>query len=365
MVLIIFIMVYKSMLRRTKMRKFNYEVLTSLLLPMKTVHLIGKINEYKGKQELYKKQSPQILNTLRDVSVIQSTKASNAMEGIVITDKRLRTIMANKTEPFDRSEGEIAGYRDVLNLINASYEAIPLNENTILQFHRDLYRYVSAEGGRWKHDDNVISERLPSGEKRIRFVPLSAFETPQAMKDLCTEYRERVAIQDVEPLILIAVFILDFLSIHPFSDGNGRMARLLALLLLYHFDYEVGRYISLEKIIEESKESYYETLQQSSIGWHEHRNDIFPWINYFIGTIIRAYKELEERVGDIETGRGSKTTRIEEYIESKLGYFTKEDIRSACPDVSESTINRVLNKLKEEKKIAPTGKGRSANWRKL
>lgn len=347
------------------MRVFNYDTLANLLLPMKTVNLISKINEFKGKQDLYKKQTPQILDTLKNVAIIQSTKASNAIEGIVITDKRLRTIMANKTELLDRSEGEIAGYRDVLNLIHSSYEAIPLRESTILQLHRDLYRYVSAEGGKWKQADNVISERLPSGEKRIRFVPLSAFETPQAMKQLCTEYNEHANKQVVEPLILISVFILDFLSIHPFNDGNGRMARLLSLLLLHHFGYEVGRYISLEKIIEESKESYYAALQHSSIGWHENRNDIFPWVNYFLGTIIRAYKELEERVGVIETGRGSKSTRVEEYIKNKLGYFTKEDIRSACPDVSESTINRVLNKLKEEKKIIPTGKGRGAKWRKL
>lgn len=347
------------------MRRYNYETLKSLMLPMDTVHLLSKINEYKGKQELYKKQSPQMLNALRNVAVIQSTKASNAIEGIIITDKRLKTIMANKTEPFDRSEGEIAGYRDVLSVIHSSHEAIPLNQNVILQLHRDLYKYVSAAGGRWKNDDNVISERLPSGEKRIRFVPVSAFDTPQAIEQLCLEYRERVVKQDVAPLILIAVFVLDFLSIHPFNDGNGRMARLLTLLLLYHFDYEVGRYISLEKVIEDSKESYYETLQKSSIGWHENRNDIFPWINYFLGVMIKVYKELEERVGVVDTRKGNKTARVEEYIESKLGFFTKGNIRSACPDVSESTINRVLNKLKDENKIVPTGKGRSAKWRKI
>lgn len=346
------------------MKVIDYHALKTIMLPMETVHLIGKINEYKGKQELYKKQAPQTLTTLKNVAAIQSTKASNAIEGIVITDKRLKGIMKNDTDPLDRSEGEIAGYRDVLSTIHASYDAIPLNQNIILQLHRDLYQYVSAQGGTWKHDDNLITEKLPSGEKRVRFVPVSAFDTPKAMEQLCLAYRERAAKQDVEPLILIAIFVLDFLSIHPFHDGNGRMARLLTLLTLYHFGYEVGRYISLEKIIEERKESYYQTLQQSSIGWHENKNDLIPWINYFLSIIVRAYKDLEERVGAIHTGKGNKSARIEDFIRNKIGYFTKEEIRNACPDVSESTINRCLNKYKEENKIIPVGKGRHAKWMK-
>ena len=185
------------------------------------------------------------------------------------------------------------------------------------------------------------------------------------MQSLCEELRERMIKGDVEPLILTGIFILDFLSIHPFNDGNGRMARLLTLLLLYHFDFEVGRYISLEKIIEESKERYYETLRQSSQGWHENQNNIFPWINYVLGTFVAAYKELEERVGIIETKKGNKAARIRSFIEHKIGYFTKADIRQACPDVSEATINRVLNELKEENAIAVDGLGRSAKWRKI
>lgn len=348
-----------------KVRMFQYDELKNLRLPMETVRLIGKINEYKGKQDLYKKQSPQILKTLLEVAVIQSTKASNAIEGIIITDKRLKALMQNQSaEPLDRSEGEIAGYRDVLNTIHSSYDAIPLNSNILLQLHRDLYKFISAEGGRWKHDDNYIKEKLPTGEILVRFVPLPAFQTPEAMRNLCDAYRERVIKQDVEPLILIAIFVLDFLCVHPFDDGNGRMARLLTLLLLYKFGYEVGRYISLEKLIEESKETYYETLKRSSIGWHEGQNDIFAWTNYLLGTIVAAYKQLEERVGVVESRVGDKSIRVEEFIDKKIGYFTKEDIRNACPDVSESTINRVLNKLKEENKIAPSGKGRNARWKK-
>ncbi|WP_342514856.1 Fic family protein [Sporosarcina sp. FSL K6-1522] len=347
------------------MRIYNYETLKTLMMPMETVHLIAKINEYKGKQELYKQQAPQILETLKNVAVIQSTKASNAIEGIIITDSRLKSIMESTTDPFDRSEGEIAGYRDVLQLVHSSYEAIPVNANVILQLHKELYSYIPIEGGHWKNVDNVISETYPDGTKRIRFEPVSAFETPGAMQNLCLELRERMGKEDIEPLVLMSVFILDFLSIHPFNDGNGRMARLLTLLLLYQFGFEVGRYISLEKIIEDSKESYYETLRQSSQGWHDNQNNILPWVNYLLGTLIAAYKELEERVGIIETQKGNKAARVRGFIEHKIGFFTKADIRQACPDVSEATINRVLNELKAENSIAVDGLGRSAKWKKI
>lgn len=346
------------------MRHYRYENLNQLMMPMKTVNLIAKINEHKGKQELYKRQAPQILDTLRDVAVIQSTKASNAIEGIIITDSRLKCIMKNDSDLQDRSEGEIAGYRDVLQLIHASFDAIPVRESVILQLHKEMYRYNSIDGGTWKNADNLISKTFPDGTKRIRFEPVSAFKTPNAMEQVCDELRERISKQDVEPLILVSVFILDFLSIHPFNDGNGRIARLLTLLLLYQFGFEVGRYISLEKIIEESKEEYYETLRKSSIGWHEGTNDIFPWINYLLGTIVAAYKDLESRVGVIESQKGGKSRRVHSFIDKKLGYFTKSDIRNACPDVSEATINRVLSELKEQQLIESVGLGRNAKWKK-
>lgn len=346
------------------MRTYQYEKLKQLMMPMETVNLIAKINEYKGKQELYKQQAPRILEKLREVAVIQSTKASNAIEGIIITDRRLKSIMKNDTDLQDCSEGEIAGYRDVLQLIHSSFDAIPVKDTVLLQLHKEMYRYISIEGGTWKNADNVISETFSDGTKRIRFEPVSAFETPRAMESICAELRERMAKQDVEPLILLSVFIHDFLSIHPFNDGNGRIARLLTLLLLYQFGFEVGRYISLEKIIEDSKEEYYETLRKSSIGWHEETNNIFPWINYLLGTFIAAYKDLESRVGVIESQKGSKSQRVHAFIEKKLGYFTKSDIRNACPDVSEATINRVLNELKEQDLIEAVGLGRNAKWKK-
>ncbi|WP_251672044.1 MULTISPECIES: Fic family protein [unclassified Sporosarcina] len=335
------------------------------MMPMETVNLIAKINEYKGKQDLYKQQAPQILETLRNTAVIQSTKASNAIEGIIITDKRLKSILEDNTDLQDRSEGEIAGYRDVLQLIHSSYDAIPIKNSVILQLHKELYRYIHIEGGNWKNADNVISETLPDGMKRIRFQPLSAFETPQAMQELCAALNERMIKEDVESLVVIAVFILDFLSIHPFNDGNGRMARLLTLLLLYQSGFEVGRFISLEKIIEDSKVMYYETLRQSSIEWHEGTNNIIPWINYLLGTIVAAYKDLESRVGIVETQKGGKSERVSSFIEKKIGYFTKSEIRNACPDISESTINRVLNDLKAQGTIESVGLGRNAKWKKI
>lgn len=346
------------------MKTYNYEQLNNLMMPMETVKLISTINEFKGKQALYKQQAPQILNTLKEVAVIQSTKASNEIEGIIVTDQRLKKIMENDINLLDRSEGEIAGYRDVLQLIHSSADAIPVRESVILQLHKDMYRYVGMDGGRWKKVDNVISEIFSDGTKRVRFQPVSAFETPAAMQRLCEELNERMAKSDVEPLILIAVFILDFLSVHPFNDGNGRMARLLTLLLLYQFGFEVGRYISLEKVIADSKEGYYESLRKPSIGWHDNQNELFPWVNYLLGTFVAAYKDLESRVGVIESQKGGKSQRVQAFIEKKLGYFTKADIRAACPDVSEATINRVLSELKDQRVIMPEGLGRSARWKK-
>ncbi|WP_251125369.1 Fic family protein [Exiguobacterium sp. s37] len=344
------------------MRNYNYQYLSNLPLPMETVRLIGRINEYKGKQDLYKQQAPQILNTLRDVAVIQSTKASNAIEGIVVTESRLHTIMSKTSDPADRSEAEIAGYRDVLDLIHASAPDIPINPNILLQLHKELYKFVPVEGGKWKNVDNEISETFPDGTRRTRFIPVSAFETPAAVQALCDSLKERRQQEDVDPLILTSYFVLDFLSIHPFNDGNGRMARLLTLLMLYQSGFEVGRYISLEKIIEERKEDYYESLRLSSIHWHDNRQNPFHWINYLLSVILAAYKELESRVGLVTTGSQNKTVRIRRFVEGRISPFTKTDVRNACPDISEATINRVLRELRDEGVIASSGLGRSAKW---
>jgi len=273
--------------------------------------------------------------------------------------------MREEITPSDRFEGEIAGYKNVLNTIHTSYDSIPVNSNIILQLHRNLYKFVSAEGGQWKNQDNVIEEVQPDGKRYVRFKPLSAARTPAAMDELSEYLNQSIKDEDIEPLILIGAFILDFLSIHPFNDGNGRMARLLTLLLLYKFDYKVGRYISLEKIIEGSKENYYESLRKSSVGWHEGDHNLFIWLDYFLGILLAAYEEFEDKVGLIRNKKGNKSYRVEQAIKGTLGTFEKEDIRKACPDVSESTINRVFSKLKEEGVIEVLSKGRNAEWRRL
>ncbi|MDK2562958.1 Fic family protein [Romboutsia sedimentorum] len=347
------------------MKSIEYNKLQNIALPMNIVRLLTAINEYKGKQDLYKQQSPQILNTLKEVSVIQSTESSNRIEGIYTSNKRLSEIMSNKVEPRDRSESEIAGYRDVLNTIHSAYDAIPINSSVILQLHRDLYKFSPGTGGSYKNSNNIIEEILQDGSKFIRFKPVDMFYTSEYMEQLCNLYNYEVSKESVEPLVLIGLFVLDFLCIHPFNDGNGRMSRLITLLLLYRSGYDVGRFISIEKIIEDSKETYYESLNKSSMLWHEGEHNINIWLEYFLGSILRSYKELEDRVGLVINTKGSKSERVEKSIEGVLGYFTKEQIRNLCPDVAQATVNRVFDKLKNDKKIEVVGSGRNAKWKKI
>lgn len=347
------------------MKSIEYNKLQNIALPMNIVRLLTAINEYKGKQDLYKQQSPQILNTLKEVSVIQSTESSNRIEGIYTSNKRLSEIMNNKVEPRDRSESEIAGYRDVLNTIHSAYDAIPINSSVILQLHRDLYKFSPGSGGRYKNSNNIIEEILQDGSKFIRFKPVDMFYTSEYMEQLCSLYNYEVSKESVEPLVLIGLFVLDFLCIHPFNDGNGRMSRLITLLLLYRSGYDVARFISIEKIIEDSKETYYESLNKSSMLWHEGEHNINIWLEYFLGAILRSYKELEDRVGLVINTKGGKSERVEKSIEGVLGYFTKEQIRNLCPDVAQATVNRVFDKLKNDKKIEVVGIGRNAKWKKI
>lgn len=347
------------------MMSFRDGRIKKMNVPMNIVRIISKINEYKGKQDLYYQQSPEIIKTLKEVAVIQSTKASNSIEGIVINDARLKDIMKDNVKPQGRSEEEIAGYRDVLSTIHSSWNEIPITSSIIRQLHRDLYKFSPIDGGNWKNGDNVIQEISSSGEKKIRFRPVSAFKTQDAMDELCSYFNDSAYKNEVEPLIMICTFVFDFLCIHPFDDGNGRMARLLTLLLLYKSGYEVGKFISIEKIIEESKESYYDTLGSSSQSWHEGKHNLFPWLEYMLGVIIAAYKEFESRVGTIEEEKGNKIQRVIDAIEHFISSFTKSDIRRACPDVSDSTINRALERLRKEGTIESISAGRDAKWSKL
>ena len=320
------------------------------------------LGEYRGKQELYRRQTPQILDILKQAAVVESAESSNRLEGITAPVERIEALVLRGTMPRDRSEQEIAGYRDALNLLHESARDMAFSVNVILQLHSMLFRYAPAPGGRWKMAQNEIVERNPDGSvRRIRFVPPSPVATPPLMQGL-TENYAKVIDAGREPLIIVPLALLDFLCIHPFGDGNGRMSRLLTAQLLYHFDCEVGRFISLERIFEESKVSYYETLQASSQGWHEGKHDVFPWMTYFWGVMLRAYREFEERVGTIRTGRGAKGDLVEQAIARRVGPFAISDIEGDCPGVTRDWIRMVLRRLKAKGRIAPLGKGRGAKW---
>jgi Fic family protein len=320
------------------------------------------IGEFRGKQELYYRQAPEVLKGLLEVAKVESSESSNRLEGIIVPQDRIRRLVTHKAEPRNRSEQEVAGYRDALALIHESAKEMPFTPNVVLQLHGLLYRYMPNPGGRWKPADNDIIERHDDGSVRVRFKPVPAHLTPMAMDQLTGNYAAAVQTPNLDPLILVPLAILDFLCIHPFADGNGRTARLLTLMLLYHFSYEVGRYISVERIYEESKESYYETLEASSQGWHEAHHDPHPWLNYFWGVTLRAYREFEERVTEVRKGRGSKSEQVREVVLAKNAPFSISEIEADCAGVSRQTVRRILREMSKEGVIASTGKGRSAKW---
>ncbi len=347
------------------MSSFGGDVLDKLPITVDILNLTSKIAEYRGKQTLYERQIPQVLVTLRSHAIIQSTESSNRIEGITVSARRFESIMKEKSPPKDRSEAEIAGYRDVLRTIHDSHSYILIRANMIQQLHRDLMAYTgTSRGGNWKSVDNVIEETLPSGDQQVRFVPTPAWKTPDAMESLCQKFDMSRDLGKLPDVILIAIFILDFLCIHPFSDGNGRMARLLTLLLLYQGGYTVGRYVSLEKIIEETKEQYYDTLYQSSQGWHAGKQNVLPWVEYFLTVIFRAYRRFEERVGDVEhtQKRGWKQMRVRDVIQDFLADFRVSDVEERCPGISRATITKTLNDLSKEDLIECVERGRNAKW---
>lgn len=322
---------------------------------------LKKIGEFQGRQNLYTQQTPELLESLQRVAKIESSECSNRLEGIVAPHERIEALVEHKTMPRSRPEQEIAGYRDALNLIHESAENMPFSENIILQLHATTCRFMPAPGGRWKTNNNEIVERNDDGSVRhIRFKPVTALHTPEAMKRLVACYREEY--EKTEPLVVVPLAILDFLCIHPFMDGNGRVSRLLTNLLLYHHGFQVGRYVSLERVIEKSSKSYYDSLQAASQGWHEGRHDVRPWLEYFWGVLLAAYGEFEERVGAIKSGRGSKTEQIRAAVERRINPFAISDIERDCPGISRDMVRIVLRKLKAEKAIVAVGKGRGAKW---
>lgn len=346
------------------MKSINNAYFQNQPITQNLLQTVRRVAEYKGKQDLFKQQSPQMLESLRQAAIIQSTESSNRLEGITAPLERIKDLVIRKTSPRNRSEQEIAGYRDVLNTIHTNYANIPFTTGVVLQFHRDLYQFIPSEGGKWKSTDNEITEIHPDGTKTIRFSPVPAYQTPEAMEMLHRQFDELWKFGEIEPLLLIPAYILDFLCIHPFLDGNGRMARLLTLLLLYKSGYELGRYISLEQMIEQTKEGYYGSLYASSQGWHEGQHQIQPWWEYFLGVMLfGAYKEFERRVGLITTGRGTKTVMVLDAIGHLRGDFNISDLQTICPNVGIDLIRRILREQRNLGKLECLGRGPNAKWR--
>lgn len=345
------------------MRSFNYNKQLQSLLKPEIVSLLTQIHEFKGGQGAFLNVSQDTLDSLLEIAKIQSVDASNRIEGIYTKDDRLKLIVQEKTMPKTRDEREIAGYRDVLATIHENYDYIPIKSSFILQLHRDLYKFSGKSiGGIFKTADNTIEEIDAQGNKIVRFRPASSWETPEMVEDLCRSYEEAKNSGEIDDLLLIPMFILDFLCIHPFSDGNGRMSRLLTLLLLYKAGYMVGKYISIEKLIADSKATYYEALQNSSTGWHEETNDYLPFVQYMLGIIVAAYREFERRASILVDKTVSKTDRIEDIIKNTIGPISKAEIMMQCQDISQITVQRALNDLVKNERIKKLGGGRYTKY---
>lgn len=350
------------------MKQFDYTEKWKKLLTPEIVGYLTTIHEYKGEQRLIAERYADVLESLVEVAKIQSTESSNKIEGIYTSDERLKKIVLDKTMPRTRNEREIAGYRDVLNTIHDNFPHIPIRDTFILQLHRDLYKFENvSDGGQFKASDNIIEEEDASGNKFVRFRPLPAWETPEAVISLCTAYNEAINKSGADPLLLIPMFIIDFLCIHPFNDGNGRMSRLLTLLLLYQNDYIVGKYISLEKLIERTKDSYYDALWASSQRWMEDENNYESFVKYILGIITAAYREFFDRAHIVEEKKVPKPDRIEELIKNHLGTITKTEILERAPGISQTTVQRTLTELVKAGKITKIGGGRYTkyvwNWK--
>ena len=345
------------------MRNYEYNKKWQQLLTPEIVTMLSQIHEFKGEQNLFIEAQSDTLTQLVEIAKIQSTEASNKIEGIFTSDERLKKLVTNKTTPRSRNEQEIAGYRDVLSTIHESYEFIPVRPSIILQLHRDLYKFSGKSiGGTYKNADNVIAEEDNEGNRFVRFQPVPAWETPDAIEALCDAFDDAIARNEADPLLIIPMFILDFLCIHPFNDGNGRMSRLLTLLLLYRAGYIVGKYISIEKVIETSKDTYYEALQSSSQGWHEEENNYAHFVRYMLGVILSAYRDFSSRVRALTTSGVSKPERIREIIKYTLGKITKTEIMQKCPDISQVTVQRTLNDLVKSGDIIKIGGGRYTSY---
>jgi Fic family protein len=345
------------------MRKFDYTRLTEKSWDNEILLLCSKIHECKGRQELFVRKKPAQLDRLIEIAKIQSIESSNRIEGIITTSGRIKKLFEEKTTPKNRDEKEILGYRDVLNTIHESHDYIDVSPNHILQLHRDLLKHAGfSYSGHFKNTQNYIKETKPDGTEVVRFIPLAPYETPEAINMICRSYSETLAMEQLDPLILISVFICDFLCIHPFNDGNGRMSRLLTVLLLYRCGFEVGKYISIEKQIEKTKDVYYDVLQEIDHGWHEAENDPTPFIKYMLQIVLTCYIEFEEhvRVMDDTGVKSSAYDIVKAYVDKKLGKFNAADVLANCPGVGRTSVFNALKRLGEEDYIEKHGQRQNA-----
>ena len=346
------------------MAQFEYDKTLDRLMVPEVVSALGDIRELKGKTASLSEASPEAFSTLVEVAKIQSTGASNRIENISTSDKRLRELMLDKTEPKNRDEREIAGYRYVLDEIHESHDDIPITPNMILQLHRDLYRFLSdSHAGKWKDSDNVIAERTAKGKLLTRFIPTPAAVTPAAVERICSEYSKQIEVKTYDPLLVSLIFAFDFVSIHPFNDGNGRMSRLLTLLLMYRGGYDVGKYVSIEREIEKTKETYYEALAASSSGWQEGKGDYIPFVTYILGVVVACYKELDSRFSIMALPSKNEEV-IRTFFNGLVGSATKREIMDANPGMSQRTLERILSKLQSEGAVERVGAARSTAYRR-
>lgn len=347
------------------MMSFRGSRLTETRLALGTVWLLEALAEAKGRHALYERQSPQILRALRELALVESTESSNRIEGVTVERDRLRPLVLGNARPRDRSEEEIVGYRKGLSWVHTNWEKIPIEPETIKRLHALAQGGTSGDAGQWKRTQNEIVEIHADGRREVRFRPLEPAQVPAAVEELCLAYRHSVDQGKVTPLLATACLVLDFLCIHPFRDANGRVSRLLTLLALYHHGHEVGRYISHERIVEQTKESYYEALGQSSAGWHAGQHDVLPWFNYFLSTLRMAYREFEERAGRERPPRGSKADLIAYALEHVPSPFGIADVERLCPNVSREMIRIVMNRWRKQGRLEILGRGRDARWRRL
>jgi Fic family protein len=346
------------------MNSFRDHRLRDFAVPMSTAWLLNDIAEAKGKQELYTRQAPQVLKALREMALIQSTESSNRIEGVTVAADRLRPLVLGNTKPRDRSEQEVQGYRRALNEIHTRHEKLAITPDTLKRLHA-LCQSASGDAGQFKKVDNEVIQLVPGAAPVIRFRCVKAKDTPAAVEELCLLYRHALDQDNIPPLIAIAGLVLDFLCIHPFRDGNGRVSRLLTLLALYQHGHEAGRYVSLERMVEESKEDYYECLHRSSQRWHEGKHELTPWFNFLLAIIRRSYVGFEKRAGQARAPRGAKAELVLAAIREQPGDFRLADIERACPGVGREWIRSLLTDLKAAGEASCRGKGPAARWQYL